>query len=410
MSAQRRRTGRARQPITRLEASGHTTNSPRLRWRRLTALTAIREFPKVTENGRVPPSELSRKLLIEPGHTVIVLNPPAGYLDSLHPLPDGASAGTNGARGPADVVQVFARDRSQLERDAAAAQNALKPGGILWASYPSSEDQQTDLSRNHGWGVLNSAGLTATTHVVVDKRWDAVRFQPAAEVKGSAIPAADLLPVGRHASLAFRAVRLVARLLFHVLFRFDVKGRENCPDSGCVVIANHLGWMDATSLLILFPAEPRIHFLADPTSMMRNRLLWMLVRAVGGIVPLDRAQHGNMLLFRHIRRCLELGGVVALFPEGDFGPREGALLPFKKGFAHFAVESEVPVLPVGLAGMKELWLGKRLVVRIGAPIPTTGKSVDEVHRLGEEAVAHLVPAYEEPHGRKPLRRWLTGLF
>jgi hypothetical protein len=60
--------------------------------------------------------------------------------------------------------------------------------------------------------------------------------------------------------------------------------------------------------------------------------------------------------------------------------------------------------------MKELWIGKRLMVRIGAPIPSTGKAVDEVHRLGELAVAGLVPAYVEPLGRKPLRRWLTGLF
>ena len=308
------------------------------------------------------------------------------------------------------MVQLFARDRAQLERDAGAAQNALKPGGILWASYPSSPDQQSDLSRNHGWGALNRAGLTATVQVGLDQGWDAVRFQPSAEVKGSAIPPADMLPVGRRASFAFRAVRLVARFVFRLLFRFDVKGRENCPDSACVVIGNHLGWMDATSLLLLFPAEPRIHFLADPTSMMRNGPLWLVVRAVGGIVPVDRAQRGSVLLFSYVRRCLERGGVVALFPEGDFGPREGELLPFKKGFAYFAVESGVPVLPVGLAGMKDLWLGKRLLVRIGTPIPTTGKTVDEVHRLGEAAVTELVPAYEEPPGRKPLRRWLTGLF
>src|ERR1700694_508179 len=54
---------------------------------------------KVAENGRVPQSELSRKLLIEPGHRILVLNPPAGYLDSLNPLPDGASTATNGASG-----------------------------------------------------------------------------------------------------------------------------------------------------------------------------------------------------------------------------------------------------------------------------------------------------------------------
>jgi 1-acyl-sn-glycerol-3-phosphate acyltransferase len=102
--------------------------------------------------------------------------------------------------------------------------------------------------------------------------------------------------------------------------------------------------------------------------------------------------------------------VVALFPEGDFGAREGELLPFKRGFAHFAVDAGVPVVPVGLAGMRDLWLGKRLVVRIGAPIPTSGKTVDEVHKLGEDAVTALLPVYREPSGHKPLRRWLTGLF
>jgi 1-acyl-sn-glycerol-3-phosphate acyltransferase len=102
--------------------------------------------------------------------------------------------------------------------------------------------------------------------------------------------------------------------------------------------------------------------------------------------------------------------VLALFPEGDFGPREGELLPFKKGFAHFAVDGGVPVVPVGLAGMKDLWLGKRLTISIGAPIPTAGKTVDEVHRLGEEALIRLLPAYRDPSGPKLLRRWLTGLF
>jgi len=359
---------------------------------------------------QVPQSELSRKLLIGPGNRVLVLNPPPGYLESLNPLPEGASSGADRAGGPADVVQLFARDRAQLERDAGAARIALKPGGILWASYPAAVEQQSDLSRNHGWSALSRAGLTATVQVDLNREWDALRFQPSNEVRGAAIPAADMLPVGRHASFAFRIVRSVARALFHAMFRFDVEGREHCPDTACVVIGNHLGWMDATSLLLLFPAEPRIHFLADPTSMMRNRPLWHLVRAVGGIVPVDRAQHGNVLLFSQVRRCLERAGVVALFPEGDFGPREGELLPFKKGFAYFAVEGAVPVLPVGLAGMKDVWIGKRLSVRIGAPISTTGKTVDEVLRLGEEAVAGLVPAYIEPPGRKPLRRWLTGLF
>jgi 1-acyl-sn-glycerol-3-phosphate acyltransferase len=340
-------------------------------------------------------SELSRRLNIPGDGVVAVFNAPQEYA----PVADGASE-------PADVVQLFALDRAGLERDLPAALAALKAGGRLWVIYPGPGSvNASDLSPKHGWGVLNSAGLTAKEDVKVDADWNAMRFE-----RGRSVPAADMLPVGRAASPVFRIVRLLALPLFRAIFRFDVRGRENIPDAAYVLIANHLGWMDAVSLLLVFPPEPRLHYLADPTSMMRNRPLWALVRAAGGVVPVDRAQRGNAVLFDHVARCLAAGGVVALFPEGDFGPREGELLPFKKGFAHFAVDAGVPVLPVGMAGMKELWLGKRLFVRIGAPIETAKRSVDEVWMDGEKAVRELFPGYEEPAGRKPLRRWLTGLF
>ena len=357
----------------------------------------------------MPASELARRLKVEPGSLCLVVNPPAGYLDRMAPLPEGASFAAADAGG-VDFLQLFAQSRDDLEREFAAAFKSLKPHGLLWVAYPNPAGSQGDLSRNHGWHVLHGAGLTATDEAAIDERWDAIRFQPSADVPGSAIPAADMLPVGRRASPTFRFVRAVARPLLRLIFRFDFRGRERIPDQAYVLIANHLGWMDAISLLLLFPPEPRIHYLADPTSMMRNRPLWTLVRATGGIVPVDRAQRGNTALFRHVRRCLEQGGVVALFPEGDFGPREGEVLPFKKGFAHFAVAASVQVLPVGLAGMKEVWLGKRLFVNVGEPIASSGKTVDELVAAGEAAVAAAVPKYAEPSGRKPLRRWLTGLF
>lgn len=344
-------------------------------------------------------AKLSRQLVIPSGSSVAVFNPPAGYVETID-----AVAPTDGR--PADVVQLFAADRATLERDFVRAFAALKEGGQFWVGYPSPDGGMvTDLSHNHGWGVLNSAGLTAKEDVRLDAEWNVMRFE-----RGRSIPGADMLPVGRRASPVFRAVRVMALPLFHAMFRFDVRGRSHIPNSAYVLIANHLGWMDAVSLLLLFPPEPRIHYLADPTSMMRNRPLWALVRAAGGVVPVDRAQRGNTVLFEHVARCLANGGVVALFPEGDFGPREGELLPFKKGFAHFAVDAGVPVLPVAMAGMKEIWLGKRLSVRVGEPIPTAERSVDEVWELGQRAVTELLPAYQEPTGRKPLRRWLTGLF
>ncbi|HSS94902.1 MAG TPA: 1-acyl-sn-glycerol-3-phosphate acyltransferase, partial [Candidatus Dormibacteraeota bacterium] len=102
----------------------------------------------------------------------------------------------------------------------------------------------------------------------------------------TALPPADLLPVRREATLAYRLVRLVGVPLLRLVFRFDVKGAENIPRSGnYIVIANHLNWLDEFAILLLFPVEPRIHFLANPTLLVRRKVQWFIVRRTGGFVP-----------------------------------------------------------------------------------------------------------------------------
>src|SRR5260370_29055334 len=199
---------------------------------------------------------------------------------------------------------------------------------------------------------------------------------------GAAPPAADLLPVGPRASLAYRLVRLIAVALLRLCFRFDVQGRENIPRSGTyVVIANHLNWLDEFTLLMLFPVEPRLHFLADPTILVTRKFQWWLVRTTGGYVPVVRERHGDRTLFHHVDRALAVGGAVAIFPEANYGPQEGELLPFHKGFAHFAIKAGVPVVPVALSGTKALWLRKRIKVSIREPLPTAGQDPSGLTQL-----------------------------
>jgi 1-acyl-sn-glycerol-3-phosphate acyltransferase len=176
------------------------------------------------------------------------------------------------------------------------------------------------------------------------------------------------------------------------------------------VIANHLGWADWVSLLLLFPPEPRLHFLGDPTGLVKRRVEWFLVRATGGYVPVDHSRRGDPALYSHVDRCLERGGAVAVFPEGTYGPDEGRILPFRRGFAHFALKAGVPVVPVGLGGTREIWLRKPIQVAIGAPLDPRGHTPESLTRLAEERVRALLPAYTEPPGRRPLAHWLTHLF
>lgn len=228
----------------------------------------------------------------------------------------------------------------------------------------------------------------------------------------AALPPADLLPVSRKANVPYRIVRLVAVPLLHLCFKFKVEGMENVPRQGnYVVIANHLNWLDEFALLMLLPVEPRLHFLANPTILVTRKVQWFLVRSTGGFVPVVQARHGDTTLFRHVDRCLEIGGAVAIFPEGNYGPAEGELMPFKKGFAHFAIKAGVPVLPVALSGTKDLWFRKPIRVVIGEPIQVAGHDPDSLTNAGYERVKELMPEYhDQPAGRKLLRKQLTNLF
>jgi len=223
-------------------------------------------------------------------------------------------------------------------------------------------------------------------------------------------PKADALPVRRQATLAFRLARAIAWPVFHAVFEIRVEGRAHIPAGPYVLIANHLNWPDYWLLLLCFPSEPRIHFLANPANLVTHPVHWAVVKAVGGYIPVDLKHHAGPTLFHHVDHCLRVGGVVAIFPEAAYGPAEGRLQEtFKSGFAHFAVDNRVPVLPVALSGTRDLWLRKRLRLVIGEPIAPGGDAEALVDR-GREALARLLPAYVEPAGRKPLRKFLTNLL
>ena len=230
---------------------------------------------------------------------------------------------------------------------------------------------------------------------------------------GAALPAADLLPIGPRANLPYRIVRMIGIPLLRLCFRFEIKGRDQIPrprHGNYIVIANHLNWLDEFALLMLFPIEPRLHFLADPTMLVTRPFQWWLVRTTGGYVPVVRERHGDRALFRHVDRCLEIGGAVAIFPEANYGPSEGELLPFHKGFAHFAIKARVPVVPVALSGTKDLWFRKRIQVVVGEPFPAAGADPAALTELAFQRVKAMLPAYVDPGGAKLLRKTLTHLF
>ena len=230
-------------------------------------------------------------------------------------------------------------------------------------------------------------------------------------MQAPAQPPADLLPVQRQATLAYRALRLWAVPLLHSMFDIRVEGRERIPtDRNYVLVANHLNWLDSFAILATFPTEPRVHFLGDTTILVTRKVQWAMVKSVGGFIPVNRQARPDTVLFHHANQCLQRGGVIAMYPEGNYGLKEGELLPFKKGFAHFATENQVPVLPVALSGTKDLWLRKPVRLVIGEPIESDGQTVESVVTVAETRMRTLLPPYHDPGGPRLLRKRLTHLF
>lgn len=115
------------------------------------------------------------KLGIKPGHTVYPIDPPGNYAALVGGLPDGATlAGT----APADVVHVFARTAAELTAGGQRAVAAVRPGGLVWVSYP--KGGRSELKRD----MLREAipGWSTVMQVAVDEQWSALRFRPDSEV------------------------------------------------------------------------------------------------------------------------------------------------------------------------------------------------------------------------------------
>jgi len=123
-------------------------------------------------------TDIARKLLIRAGYRVGLVNPPAGYLDRLHPLPDGAGL-VESTSASVDVLQVFVRDTADLRKLDPKLFKRVEPNGVLWVCYPKGGTRAgTDLNRDVLWKAMEKKRLVGVTLVAIDDTWSAMRFRP----------------------------------------------------------------------------------------------------------------------------------------------------------------------------------------------------------------------------------------
>ncbi|WP_235947107.1 lysophospholipid acyltransferase family protein [Candidatus Frankia alpina] len=201
-----------------------------------------------------------------------------------------------------------------------------------------------------------------------------------------------------------------------------VEGLENIPTDGPAIIAsNHLSALDAVFLAVA--SDRRITFLAKSeyftTPGLKGMAGKMFVAATGQIaVDRGNRRKANAAL-QAGAGVLSRGDLLAIFPEGTRSP-DGRLYRGKHGVARLALETGVPVIPVGLIGTfqvlpmdRRLPRAGRVQMRFGQPL-TFPRMTDGRTGLAQRAATEQImkPIQElvraAPGGH--LRRALQGLL
>ncbi|GAG12697.1 unnamed protein product [marine sediment metagenome] len=127
-------------------------------------------------------ASLIKKLRIQPGQRMLILNAPSGYANSLGELPEGAEL-SELPEGEFDFVHLFVRDSNEFANLGPPAIEAVKYDSLLGISYPKKSSKvESDLSRDVMWELMADTGLRPVTQISIDPVWSALRFRPTDEV------------------------------------------------------------------------------------------------------------------------------------------------------------------------------------------------------------------------------------
>jgi 1-acyl-sn-glycerol-3-phosphate acyltransferase len=189
------------------------------------------------------------------------------------------------------------------------------------------------------------------------------------------------------------------------LWKFDIEGERpsDIDHRAYIVVANHESQADPF-LLSWLPWDMRW---VAKEELFRQPLTGWAMR-FGGDIPLKRGEGDSVrTMMNECRRALDGGISVMMFPEGTRS-KDGELLRFRDGAFRLALEAGVPVLPIALAGTRQMrpkhskWFGKaHACAKILEPITTEGLGEGDVGALRDrarDAIAAALPDLRARYG------------
>jgi hypothetical protein len=119
---------------------------------------------------------LAKKLGIQEGHRLVLLDAPAHFASSLEPLPPVRIDHSLRGKDPIDVAVAFVKKRLDLEKRVAAVHPRLAPAGGLWIAWPKKASKvPTDITEDVIRDVVLPRGLVDNKVCAIDDVWSGLR-------------------------------------------------------------------------------------------------------------------------------------------------------------------------------------------------------------------------------------------
>ena len=190
-----------------------------------------------------------------------------------------------------------------------------------------------------------------------------------------------ILLTGKKENFKFFGVIWGKTLSFIFNIKLVVKGKHNLQNRNYVFASNHASLIDIPLLLIA--VNRYTVFIAK--SELSKIPIFKSILDRAGFIFVDRKNNDSAVKSMNnlIEDIKKIPRSVAIFPEGT-RTSDGNLLPFKKGAAIFAINTDIPVVPVAISGTYS-WSKKKLFdisqsvisFEFGEPISTEDYSFDD---------------------------------
>lgn len=174
----------------------------------------------------------------------------------------------------------------------------------------------------------------------------------------------------------YRIIRGLIRPFIFLLYRPKVKGLENIPNTGKVIIySNHISNLDPILIGCVMPRK--IYFMAK-VELFKNPVFGFILRNLGAF-PIKRGT-ADISAIKNSLRVLKEGNVFGIFPEGGRNT-QGGVHSFSHGVASIAHRSKAKIIPIGIIGEYKIFHPMRVIV---------GDALDMDHYFSQRSSTELL--------------------